>query len=46
MFREGISGIRDLVQSPTDFTMSDFSATSIDPYSGFQVGSQPVYWLF
>ena len=44
--REGISGIRDLAQSPTDFTASDFSATSVDPYSGFQAGSADQYTGF
>ena len=33
--REGISGLRDLAGSPTSFTPSQFTETSVDPYSDF-----------
>ena len=41
--REGIAGLRDLAGNAPSFTASDFSATGVDPYSGFQAGSADPY---
>lgn len=41
--REGIAGLRNLARNAPSFTASDFSATGVDPYSGFQAGSADPY---
>lgn len=40
---EGIAGLRNLALNAPSFTASDFSATGVDPYSGFQAGSADPY---
>jgi hypothetical protein len=44
--REGIAGLRGLAGSPTDFTASDFSATSVNPYDKFTATAGDAYDQF
>ena len=44
--REGIAGLRGLAGSPTDFTASDFSATSVNPYDKFTATTGDAYDQF
>lgn len=37
--RSGIAGLTTLAGAPPSFTASNFSATGVDPYSGFTAGS-------
>ena len=39
----GMAGIKGLADAPPSFTASDFSATGVNPYSGFQAGSADPY---
>jgi hypothetical protein len=40
---EGIAGLRNLALNAPSFTASNFSATGVNPYSGFQAGSADPY---
>ena len=42
----GMEGIAGLASSPTQFTPSQFSATNVDPYSGFTAGRATAFDQF
>jgi hypothetical protein len=41
--RSGIAGLTSLAGAPPSFTASNFSATGVDPYSGFKAGTADPY---
>jgi hypothetical protein len=43
---EGIAGLRNLALNAPSFTASDFTASSVDPYSGFQASPATAYGGF